>query len=193
MTTRTSSVVFLGVFALAGFRFLSMSGEGAGTSLGTGTGVRETARAWSGVSRLPVEVQGIFSEDLDFRNEVPVRTWLASRASSIHPPLHPAFLSKRQLHTGAGLFPALAVRSVPSDDPPDAFFPSYLLPPNRTDVNDFVPSASAQDEQERPLDLEHIIGRISAWICTTLYLTSRMPQIWKNVSVTFAFERWFGD
>ncbi|CUA74946.1 hypothetical protein RSOLAG22IIIB_01580 [Rhizoctonia solani] len=24
------------------------------------------------------------------------------------------------------------------------------------------------------------IGRISAWTCTTLYLTSRMPQIWKN-------------
>ncbi|KAH9843067.1 PQ loop repeat-domain-containing protein [Rhodofomes roseus] len=27
---------------------------------------------------------------------------------------------------------------------------------------------------------EFIIGRISAWICTTLYLTSRLPQIWKN-------------
>lgn len=25
------------------------------------------------------------------------------------------------------------------------------------------------------------IGRIMAWICTILYLTSRMPQIWKNV------------
>ncbi|CAE6490306.1 unnamed protein product [Rhizoctonia solani] len=24
------------------------------------------------------------------------------------------------------------------------------------------------------------VGRISAWVCTTLYLTSRMPQIWKN-------------
>lgn len=29
--------------------------------------------------------------------------------------------------------------------------------------------------------MEHTIGRISAWICTTLYLTSRLPQIWKNV------------
>lgn len=28
---------------------------------------------------------------------------------------------------------------------------------------------------------DYIIGRISAWICTTLYLTSRLPQIWKNV------------
>ncbi|KAG5647240.1 hypothetical protein DXG03_000775 [Asterophora parasitica] len=27
---------------------------------------------------------------------------------------------------------------------------------------------------------ERIIGRIFAWLCTTLYLTSRLPQIWKN-------------
>ena len=26
------------------------------------------------------------------------------------------------------------------------------------------------------------IGRIFAWLCTTLYLTCRLPQIWKNVS-----------
>lgn len=29
---------------------------------------------------------------------------------------------------------------------------------------------------------ERIIGRMSAWLCTTLYLTSRLPQIWRNVS-----------
>lgn len=29
---------------------------------------------------------------------------------------------------------------------------------------------------------EQVIGRVSAWTCTTLYLTSRLPQIWKNVS-----------
>ncbi|KAJ7097850.1 PQ loop repeat-domain-containing protein [Mycena belliarum] len=27
---------------------------------------------------------------------------------------------------------------------------------------------------------ERIIGRVFAWLCTTLYLTSRLPQIWKN-------------
>ncbi|KAJ9119676.1 hypothetical protein QFC22_003386 [Naganishia vaughanmartiniae] len=27
---------------------------------------------------------------------------------------------------------------------------------------------------------QRVIGRASAWICTTLYLTSRLPQIWKN-------------
>lgn len=30
-------------------------------------------------------------------------------------------------------------------------------------------------------DLERFIGRASAWVCTTLYLTSRLPQIWQNV------------
>jgi len=34
--------------------------------------------------------------------------------------------------------------------------------------------------------LERVIGRISAWTCTTLYLTSRLPQIWKNVRVWMA-------
>ncbi|KAG6868235.1 hypothetical protein C0993_005935 [Termitomyces sp. T159_Od127] len=32
---------------------------------------------------------------------------------------------------------------------------------------------------EAPLD-ERTIGRVFAWLCTTLYLTSRLPQIWKN-------------
>lgn len=36
--------------------------------------------------------------------------------------------------------------------------------------------------QEEPIDMKQLIGRISAWCCTTLYLTSRLPQIWKNVS-----------
>lgn len=36
--------------------------------------------------------------------------------------------------------------------------------------------------QESPT-VDRIIGRIFAWLCATLYLTSRLPQIWKNVSV----------
>lgn len=35
--------------------------------------------------------------------------------------------------------------------------------------------------------LERVIGRISAWACTALYLTSRLPQIWKNVRVQMAW------
>jgi hypothetical protein len=32
---------------------------------------------------------------------------------------------------------------------------------------------------------ERLIGRVFAWLCTTLYLTSRLPQIWKNVCPCF--------
>lgn len=41
-----------------------------------------------------------------------------------------------------------------------------------------------QLEEVPPVDEpseQQIIGRIFAWLCTTLYLTSRLPQIWKNV------------
>lgn len=33
----------------------------------------------------------------------------------------------------------------------------------------------------QPPSGERVLGRIFAWLCTTLYLTSRLPQIWKNV------------
>jgi hypothetical protein len=33
-----------------------------------------------------------------------------------------------------------------------------------------------------PPTWQRTVGRVSAWTCTVLYLTSRMPQIWKNVS-----------
>lgn len=33
----------------------------------------------------------------------------------------------------------------------------------------------------REYDWERVVGRTSAWVCTTAYLTSRLPQIWQNV------------
>jgi len=50
------------------------------------------------------------------------------------------------------------------------------IPTFARDTQPLESTASAQPEQST----EFIIGRISAWICTTLYLTSRLPQIWKN-------------
>ncbi len=40
---------------------------------------------------------------------------------------------------------------------------------------------SVLDDHHESRNREYIIGRVSAWACTTLYLTSRLPQIWKNV------------
>lgn len=53
-------------------------------------------------------------------------------------------------------------------------FPSPLQP-------EYQPEPEEPEESDPPSS-ERILGRISAWACTTLYLTSRLPQIWKNVS-----------
>jgi len=42
-----------------------------------------------------------------------------------------------------------------------------------------IASNPDEPEEEAP-SMERVIGRIFAWVCTTLYLTSRLPQIWKN-------------
>lgn len=66
--------------------------------------------------------------------------------------------------------------------------PHPFLPLPSTSASNIVllehtsaPSLPPPDHDEAP-SLQRVIGRISAWSCTTLYLTSRLPQIWKNVS-----------
>ncbi|KAF7338208.1 Lysosomal amino acid transporter 1 [Mycena venus] len=44
--------------------------------------------------------------------------------------------------------------------------------PSKEPHHDPIPSDPSMDER--------VLGRIFAWLCTTLYLTSRLPQIWKN-------------
>ena len=39
---------------------------------------------------------------------------------------------------------------------------------------------SLHHSRQRQLPLSKIVGRVSAWICTVLYMTSRLPQIWTN-------------
>jgi hypothetical protein len=41
-----------------------------------------------------------------------------------------------------------------------------------------------EDPPPEPPSFKRLFGRTSAWACTTLYLTSRLPQIWKNVSLS---------
>jgi hypothetical protein len=48
------------------------------------------------------------------------------------------------------------------------------------------PAEPAPPPHDAHPSVKRIIGRISAWLCTTLYLTSRLPQIWKNVSLSRA-------
>ncbi len=64
--------------------------------------------------------------------------------------------------------------------------PTHESPPLAT-VDVVFDTPHFEDMKDRPPvagpPMERVIGRISAWTCTTLYLTSRLPQIWKNVRV----------
>jgi hypothetical protein len=66
---------------------------------------------------------------------------------------------------------------------------------SNVDVNEMVLSFEHQDMppleslEEPHQSTERVVGRIFAWLCTTLYLTSRLPQIWKNVSDRTLFVR----
>jgi len=59
-----------------------------------------------------------------------------------------------------------------------------VLPQSHTD-NDNHPEHESHDPEEP--SSEQVIGRIFAWLCTTLYLTSRLPQIWKNVCLLYCY------
>ncbi|TEB36398.1 hypothetical protein FA13DRAFT_1623639 [Coprinellus micaceus] len=86
---------------------------------------------------------------------------------------------------GRMLFPGEAVHSLP------AIPRAYTTPV--VQVSQVIPKAW-HDDMEHPHgtrklppepphqdpDFERVLGRIFAWLCTTLYLTSRLPQIWKN-------------
>jgi hypothetical protein len=61
--------------------------------------------------------------------------------------------------------------SHPSVSELDTFHPNFAFP--KDDIHDEYPQQPSR---------EQVLGRIFAWLCTTLYFTSRLPQIWKNVS-----------
>ncbi|CAE6437340.1 hypothetical protein ACGC1H_004427 [Rhizoctonia solani] len=57
--------------------------------------------------------------------------------------------------------------------------PAVITAEGQEQLPPTAPPPPSDDEPDRT-SWTWRIGRISAWICTTLYLTSRMPQIWKN-------------
>ncbi|AFR93347.2 vacuolar membrane protein [Cryptococcus neoformans C23] len=67
------------------------------------------------------------------------------------------------------------LRSSPTTSLDTPFFLEF----SATDL-DLQPHEDYPRPPEDSQSYQRIIGRISAWSCTTLYLTSRMPQIWKN-------------
>ncbi|KAG8217880.1 hypothetical protein J3R82DRAFT_6046 [Butyriboletus roseoflavus] len=93
----------------------------------------------------------------------------------------------RGLKTGAVLVPtsspdlSLAIGLPVAENPPN-----HLTDPLPSSVDVELPSLPSDagfSQQRRPdkdTSYDRVVGRIFAWLCTTLYLTSRLPQIWKN-------------
>lgn len=83
---------------------------------------------------------------------------------------------------------SLVLDNIPSDPRPSAVpaFTSYTpleLLPLLNDRPEHPGRPTSPHHPSRPPPTwQRTVGRVSAWACTVLYLTSRMPQIWKNVS-----------
>ncbi|WWC69377.1 uncharacterized protein I206_103316 [Kwoniella pini CBS 10737] len=66
---------------------------------------------------------------------------------------------------------------LPFNNHVDSAYPSSYITYITTDHPE---SPSPPHPPEEPPSIQRMIGRISAWACTNLYLASRLPQIWKN-------------
>lgn len=92
----------------------------------------------------------------------------------------------------------ISTGGIPIPFTPSSHFPEgivYHAPPAPIIIDTNHNDMSPQDEpphipppdSDHKLSSERILGRIFAWLCTTLYLTSRLPQIWKNVRSAFRY------
>ncbi|KAI5119186.1 hypothetical protein M0805_000640 [Coniferiporia weirii] len=153
---RSVGLVFLGVWALVGVG--AFSGFGSESGSGAGAGAARVVRTRTRTEPRGVvlsEVGGVGGDrdESGGWDEVP---------DLIRLPLH------APSHDGDGDTAEFKSES--------QFEFELLSSPASALLSSTSTLASASDEPSS----ERVIGRIFAWLCTTLYLTSRLPQIWKN-------------
>ncbi|GAA5862220.1 hypothetical protein JCM3774_004828 [Rhodotorula dairenensis] len=173
----TSSIMFLSVGALMTFGTIGGSGAAGGAPLAKRA--EEQGRGW-----------GALPPTLPRRDRA---AWVTQ--VSLRPRTVPVIARRRDVNA----FPPSVERST--------VFPLDVPVPERAEATPFLPSPSSpsipnaltrtnasgpgssgpekpppDDNPHRPQgpDWERIVGRTSAWTCTTAYLTSRLPQIWQN-------------
>ncbi|GAA5905404.1 hypothetical protein JCM5296_003708 [Sporobolomyces johnsonii] len=154
---RSTSIVFLSVGLLVTFG--KLGGRG-----GIGAMQATSGRAWS------TGVQGASASEGTGSNPL---WWAAS--TRLYPQFFPPSSPSRRS------FPERAKRSTfPLDvsTTPSSTSPSFYA----GSLDEDEPEDESDDDRPPPSgpDYDRFIGRASAWLCTTLYLTSRLPQIWQN-------------
>jgi hypothetical protein len=107
-----------------------------------------------------------------FDMEPPARAW------SFVPPPSPA----------AFFVPSPPLPPLPPSSPDYSLHSSHSFGRRSLDDDQLLPILDGYNKPSEqplpPVDLERLVGRVAAWTCATLYLTSRLPQIWKNVCYT---------
>jgi hypothetical protein len=169
-TRKSSSIVFLSVGLLFGFSRLSWYDLRQHEGVNDVWSLRSGNRILSGKL---IETRGGGSHNFDWPQlQYPVVFRPSSLLVAPLPSTPNIALSRRQI------FPlSLSISTKSSTESGAA--PS--VPLNQGDGAEFGGEYEGDEEEDGP-DYRRILGRASAWLCTTLYLTSRMPQLWKNVS-----------
>ncbi|GEM09667.1 vacuolar membrane protein [Rhodotorula toruloides] len=157
---RSTSVVFLSIGAL-----VALGQMGGGPAIGP----MEVghARGWSSASPTAERSSAPASANRGRRHML----------RGLH---HPALLSSPSpsYHVQTAAPANSHVRH--STFPLDVSSPAVPAEP-RPSVSQRVPDAGDDDTPPpRSRNWERFVGRASAWLCTTAYLTSRLPQIWQN-------------
>lgn len=161
----TSSVMFLSVGVLLTLGRLGSSGA-AVAPLRT----EESGRVWANAAPSPPAASTTFAwSQLSLRPSAPLTTVDSAGTPQKRTLAFPVDITGRRSAAEVSLdFTAFA------DAPPTGIATRPL--------GDRPPPDQHRPHEPRKPDWERILGRTSAWTCTTAYLTSRLPQIWQNVS-----------
>lgn len=143
-------------------------------------GALVTFSTWSGQTRRATETLDVGSAWSTTPEALPIGQ--LDRRPMLHPPVLNTAPSIPPLSRRARrqIYPVSVSVGVDGDER-HSYHPSSVAR-NDVDVGDEQRSET-KESPPRQRDLERFIGRAAAWLCTTLYLTSRLPQIWQNVSV----------
>ncbi|GAA5978547.1 hypothetical protein JCM10908_004398 [Rhodotorula pacifica] len=171
----TSSIMFLSVGALMTLGSLGGSTAGAGVSP-LRRRAAEQGRVWA--AEPPATV----------RTDSPA--WSPPQLG-LRPRAMPVLDDRRQRRQISDASTSTVERStifpLEVPEPADSFLPpttSFLEVVGDSAADSSVsndrPHREHPHHEPHPPDWERIIGRTSAWTCTTAYLTSRLPQIWQN-------------